>query len=261
MRYITLSFDDGREDNYRVAAPILKKYGIPATIFCTTGFIDGSWKKKDGGWKSVSTAVTVDQLIEMSQNGWEIGLHGDRHITELEDWETAVRKITEWGLKKGKIPFSIPDSKGVKDTLELIKSSSLKDDISCVRQGRAVNTKNPWYVLLYVLYTKLNIQDAYNIFNKPSVVNREQINPYEIPSVVVKRDDSPEMLLRFIDIMPENSWTVFMLHSILPEDDVLYKADGWTYSERSFEHFVRGLAQLEKAKMIKMIHMDGVREA
>ncbi|GEM_PF-2918840 len=39
---INFSFDDGREDNYTMAYPILKKLSIPATINITTRFISSS---------------------------------------------------------------------------------------------------------------------------------------------------------------------------------------------------------------------------
>jgi len=39
-RSFTVTFDDGFENNHRIAAPILKGLGIPATFFVTTGFVD-----------------------------------------------------------------------------------------------------------------------------------------------------------------------------------------------------------------------------
>lgn len=41
---VTLSFDDGRIDNYRVAKEILLPNNIPATINIATAYIDGSLK-------------------------------------------------------------------------------------------------------------------------------------------------------------------------------------------------------------------------
>ena len=37
---LAVTFDDGYENNYLLAYPVLKKYDIPATIFLTAGFID-----------------------------------------------------------------------------------------------------------------------------------------------------------------------------------------------------------------------------
>lgn len=43
---VALTFDDGYASNYHLAYPILRRLKLPATIFLTTGFLDG----EDGLW-------------------------------------------------------------------------------------------------------------------------------------------------------------------------------------------------------------------
>jgi peptidoglycan/xylan/chitin deacetylase (PgdA/CDA1 family) len=67
-RSIVLTFDDGYEDNYSVAFPILKKYGWTGTFFVVTSTI---------GTRGHMTAA---QLAEMSAAGMAIESHGQHHI-------------------------------------------------------------------------------------------------------------------------------------------------------------------------------------
>ena len=75
-RPVLITFDDGYEDNYTNAYPILRKYGLKATIFVVTGFLS----KRDG-------YLTWDQLREMEQNGITIESHTVTHapLPELSD--------------------------------------------------------------------------------------------------------------------------------------------------------------------------------
>ncbi len=62
-----ITFDDGSEDNFQYAFPVLKKYGFPAAIFVITDIINTE------GY--LSTA----QMKEMLAHGIEIGSHTRRH--------------------------------------------------------------------------------------------------------------------------------------------------------------------------------------
>ena len=47
-RAASITFDDGYADNHQVALPILKRYGMHATFFVASGYLDGGWMWNDG---------------------------------------------------------------------------------------------------------------------------------------------------------------------------------------------------------------------
>jgi peptidoglycan/xylan/chitin deacetylase (PgdA/CDA1 family) len=78
---LSITLDDGYLDNYEVAAPILRKLGLPATFFVTTGFIGtrtvAFWDRglpRAPGWMDWS------QLRSLASQGFEIGCHTHTHI-------------------------------------------------------------------------------------------------------------------------------------------------------------------------------------
>ena len=65
---IVLTVDDGYRDFYDVAFPILKKHGLPATLYVTTGFInDDLWLWPDQITWLLNNVSDVNKTIELDE--------------------------------------------------------------------------------------------------------------------------------------------------------------------------------------------------
>jgi peptidoglycan/xylan/chitin deacetylase (PgdA/CDA1 family) len=77
---LIITFDDGYRDNYTTAYPVLRKYGLSATIFLTTGYIETS---KLFWWDKVAYIIkkTGEREAELSVNGaiYRFGLSSLEH--------------------------------------------------------------------------------------------------------------------------------------------------------------------------------------
>jgi peptidoglycan/xylan/chitin deacetylase (PgdA/CDA1 family) len=80
---LVITFDDGYEDNFRVALPILEGLGLKATIFVATGLLGTPETiERYRGCCADDRMLDWAQVREMRERGSEIGGHG-RHHREL----------------------------------------------------------------------------------------------------------------------------------------------------------------------------------
>lgn len=74
---VALTFDDGWADNHDALLPMLRDYGIPATIYVTTGLMGrpNPWLAPDSGVRM----MTPEEVVACARDGVEIGAHTLTH--------------------------------------------------------------------------------------------------------------------------------------------------------------------------------------
>lgn len=68
-RAICVTFDDGYADNEELALPVLQKYAVPATVFVSTGFLNGGRMFNDTVIESIRQCT--DETLDLSGIGLE----------------------------------------------------------------------------------------------------------------------------------------------------------------------------------------------
>lgn len=134
---VLLTFDDGYSDNYELAMPVLKRYGFPATLFMSPGFV------REKGY------LNWDQVKEMHDAGWDIQPHGMTHsnLSQLsaakqKEEITESRRQIEKRLGTTADIFCYPYGQYNKTTLAVLKEEGFRYAFT-IEQGWATSTQPP----------------------------------------------------------------------------------------------------------------------
>jgi peptidoglycan/xylan/chitin deacetylase (PgdA/CDA1 family) len=127
---VVLQFDDGYEDNYKYAFPILKKYGFPAMVFLISDKI------------GTPGFLTWDEVKEMEKYNFLAGAHTRHHVflprvslAQAQDEIAGSKKIIEDHLGHRIDYFAYPSGGFTKEVKRLVQEAGYKAAVT-THQGK-----------------------------------------------------------------------------------------------------------------------------
>lgn len=118
-RFVSFTFDDGFKDNLEVAYPVLRRHGVPMTVFVTTGFPDHT---------AVLWRNALERLL-LERDRVAVSLGGRAHDLDLA---TSEKKQTAFGLVADHIENSSDGT--IEDRIGSVCAQFGIDPIASVRE-------------------------------------------------------------------------------------------------------------------------------
>jgi peptidoglycan/xylan/chitin deacetylase (PgdA/CDA1 family) len=132
-RVVVLTFDDGLDNFYNAAWPVLNQYGFSATMFVPTDYIGkhSNWYADYG--LTPQSVMGWPELKELHRYGIDIQSHGCSHqiLTEfspdaLEDDVKKSKIVLEQGLGKAVDIFCYPNGVYNQQTIDSLRAAGYK---------------------------------------------------------------------------------------------------------------------------------------
>lgn len=251
---VSLSFDDGRGDNFGVINELLIPRGVPATLNITTGYVDGTCPKD--GTPSEKPPMSVPEVCLLNKNPLvEIAMHGDRHINTEEDVLICRNKLVNWlGLhERDELGFASPGSGLSLDLFRSEAGEGLRRSMAYLRTSLRISSIPFMRVLSRKAARVLHLPCLFRIGYHDTVMT--EADGQIVYSIPVMRDTSvKEVMAAVNDAVRRRGAVVLMLHSI--EEDVSNE-DNWTWKRSKLEELCDELTQLQhEGKLFMLTTID-----
>ena len=193
---ITIAFDDGYESVYTNAFPIMEEYGLKGIVFPITGYIGkrNNWDVTFGINKAMH--LNIDQILSLSDNGWEIGSHGHLHksfkwlkIDEIKEDVKISKGFIEDITGKEAISFCLPFGDLTKKAIKIIEEAGfMKLFMQLPLLNRKINTQKLQFNYSRAIYSIDSVKSLTKKYNN-SIIERLKesfIHSFSTATVIVK---------------------------------------------------------------------------
>jgi peptidoglycan/xylan/chitin deacetylase (PgdA/CDA1 family) len=149
---VSITFDDGHEDNHRFAFPRLKDHGLSATFFLTAGLIEkdpavvGRFQRlRHSDYESIRP-MEWTQVVEMLHDGMDVGAHSYSHKNlvrlgrselrhELVDAKHIIEERTGEQTISLAYPFGKPRIHFTDQAVEMAQEAGYRLAAAIVKRG------------------------------------------------------------------------------------------------------------------------------
>lgn len=259
MKYVVLSFDDGRKDFYTDVLPILKKYRLPATLNVITDTLDGS---SPCGRAAFPAYITKEELMGCAASGVEIACHSADHTNDLEQIRKGMGALAAALQMPGGRPagFASPHSDICEKNFDRY-SGLLKDGtVLYIRSGRQVKRDGYLHAALYVFCRVTRSKRLFCWYNRRDLIcmdggtrtakGKGAPGRCFYPSVSCNADNSIGQILALLRSMPDDHAVILLFHSILSPGGPGWGADKWQNSVGQFDELCRYLSRCTDCKVV-----------
>jgi len=130
-KYFIITFDDGYEDVYTQALPVLKKFNYTSTCYFVSNLIGkyNIWDENESNFYKMNL-MNFNQILSWQKNGMSIGIHTANHknLSNINLNEKKYEIFNSINFFKSKLSldvkyFSYPFGKYDNQTLDIIRNN------------------------------------------------------------------------------------------------------------------------------------------
>jgi peptidoglycan/xylan/chitin deacetylase (PgdA/CDA1 family) len=134
---VSVTFDDGYEDSYTMAAPLLEECGLRGTFFVTSDFVEGQsplWYDRAAvAWLQLQGEDRIQLLRQLTQNG---NIEVDLPVQTISDWMKSLKMIAPEA--RAKMVASAEALASAKCDTELFRAMSVKQVADLYARGHEI---------------------------------------------------------------------------------------------------------------------------